>query len=79
MLFGNVTIMISDHSLSRFTRRFASLVSWGFLRAAAETRGLNGYRNKGWHRNSPAALAGTFDLESGALTTELSPLSKHGA
>ena len=55
----------------------------GLLRAAtAVTRGWNGYRNKSAQKvepgkeNSPAAPAGIrpFGHESGALTTELSPL-----
>ena len=56
----------------------------GLLRATAVTRGWNGYRNKSQHRKStlekkilPPLLQGfepaTFNHESGALTTELSP------
>ena len=57
------------------------------LRATAVTRGWNGYRNKSHHRksvdpgeeNSLASHAGDsnplpFDHDSGALTTDLSPL-----
>ena len=57
----------------------------GLLRATAVTRGWNGYRNKSQHRKLtlekkilPPLLQGfepaTFRYESGALTTELSPL-----
>ena len=59
----------------------------GLLRATAVTRGWNGYRNKSQHRKLtlekkilPQLQQGfepaTFDHESGALTTELSPLPK---
>ena len=60
-----------------------------FLRATVVTRGWNGYRNKSQHRKStlekkilppfqqgfePATFHYSFNHESGALTTELSPL-----
>ena len=55
--------------------------------ATAVTRGWNGYRNESAQKvdpgeeNSPGSLAGArtrdlFDYESGALTSELSPLPK---
>ena len=57
----------------------------GLLRATAVTRGWNGYRNKSQHRmltlekkfssrSSRDSNPRPFDHESGALTTELSPL-----
>ena len=55
----------------------------GLLRATAVTRGCNGYRNKSRHRKltlekkilpPPDSNPRPFDHESGALTTELSPL-----
>ena len=57
------------------------------LRATAVTRGRNGYRNKSQHRKSTLEKKFSrrscrdsnprpFDHESGALTTELSPLSQ---
>ena len=49
----------------------------GLLRATAVTRGWNGYRNKSQHRKltlEKKILPRPFDHESGALTTELSPL-----
>ena len=58
----------------------------GLLRATAVTRGWNGYRNKSQHRKLtlekkilPPLQQGfepaPFNHESGALTTELSPLN----
>ena len=60
------------------------------LRATAVTRGWNGYRNKSQHRKLtlekkilPPFLQGletrSFSHESGALTTELSPLPVHNS